>query len=211
MPAPERKPQPPAKGEIDLGARVRALRAATGMTIKDVAIRGGLSVGSVSKIENNLLSPTYESIIKLARGLKVDMAELFSETEKSTPTGRLSVTRAGKGRAFRADNYEYEMLCTDLVGKKIVPLKARVKARARRDFSALITHEGEEAVLVLSGRIYLHTEFYEPMLLEAGDIVYFDSKMGHACVTEGVEDAEIFWVCSDTSVISLVEGRASKV
>jgi mannose-6-phosphate isomerase-like protein (cupin superfamily) len=119
------------------------------------------------------------------------------------------VTRAGKGRVVCADNYEYEMLCTDLVGKKIVPMKARVKARTRHDFSSLITHDGEEAVLVLSGRIYLHTAFYEPILLEAGDMVYFDSKMGHVCVTEGIEDAEIFWVCSDTSVVSLVERQTA--
>jgi transcriptional regulator with XRE-family HTH domain len=205
MAATKKKPPAQPLSEINLGDRVRWLRSQCGMTIKDVALNGGLSVGSVSKIENNLLSPTYESLIKLAHGLRVDIAELFSDSKKSMPTGRLSVTKSGNGRLFRANNYEYEMLCTDLIGKKIIPLKARVKARSRHDFSALITHEGEEAVLVLSGRIYLHTEFYEPMLLEAGDIVYFDSKMGHACVTEGVEDAEVFWVCSDTRVISFLE------
>lgn len=197
-----------AGGEINLGARVRSLRRGAGQTIREVATASGLSPSSISKIENDQLSPTYENVIRLARGLGVDIAELFSEAPKALPRGRRSITRSGAGRLFRSQAYDYEMLCNDLVGKKMIPLRARIKVRDRRDFSQLLTHEGEEVLFVLSGAIELHTEFYEPVALEAGDCAYFDSTMGHLCVLHGVKDAEVFWVCSSSDVISLVERGA---
>jgi transcriptional regulator with XRE-family HTH domain len=195
------------KGGIDLGMRVRTLRTAAGLTVKQVAVRAGLSPSSISKIENSLLSPTYENIIKLARGLSVDIAELFSDGRKQLPRGRRSITFKGKGNVFRTRHYDYEMLCTDLVSKKMVPLKAKIKSRELRDFGKLITHEGEELLLVLSGSVELHTEFYQPVILEAGDCVYFDSTMGHVCLVHGVDDAEVFWVCSSNDVLDFVAAQ----
>jgi transcriptional regulator with XRE-family HTH domain len=185
---------------------VRALRAAARLTIREVAERSGIAISSVSKIENNQLSPTYENIVRLARGLGVDIAELFSDTKKESPGGRRSLTPKGGGKIYRTRTYAYEMLCTDLIGKKMIPMKARILARSRTDLSPLMSHEGEEVLLILSGAVELHTEFYEPVVLREGDCAYFDSTMGHVCVLHGVEDAEVFWVCSSSDVLGLVAG-----
>ncbi|MBP0447153.1 helix-turn-helix transcriptional regulator [Roseomonas sp. SSH11] len=197
---------PPLPAEGGLGMRVRTLRAAARLTIREVAERSGIAISSISKIENNQLSPTYENILRLARGLGVDIAELFSDTRKESPRGRRSLTRAGDGKVYRTPSYAYEMLCTDLVGKKMIPMKARILAGSGTDLSPLMTHEGEEVLLILSGVVELRTEFYEPVILRAGDCAYFDSTMGHVCLLHGVEDAEVFWVCSSSDVIGLVAG-----
>ena len=192
---------------IDLGQRVRTLRAERRLTLKNVAERSGLSVSSLSKIENNQLSPTYESIVRLARGLGADIAELFSDQaeDRRVAGGRRSITRAGKGQTFRTAVYDYEMLCSDVVGKRMIPVKVTVKAREVRDVGRLLSHEGEELMYVLSGKIELVTEFYEPIQLGPGDCVYFDSTMGHLCLARGIEDAEVFWVCSSQHALSVVE------
>ena len=57
-------------------------------------------------------------------------------------------------------------------------------------------HDGEEFLIVLEGSIRLYTEFYEPIDLEVGDSAYYDSGMGHACVSVSEEDAVILWVTS---------------
>jgi transcriptional regulator with XRE-family HTH domain len=187
------------------------IRTAADLTIKQVALRAGLSASTISKIENDLLSPTYENIIKLARGLSVDIAELFSDSSKQVPRGRRSITRARQGKVFKTRNYDYEMLCTDLVAKKMVPLKAVIKSRELKDFSSLITHDGEELLLVLSGSVELRTEFYEPVVLGVGDCAYFDSTMGHVCLLHGIEQAEVFWVCSSGGVIDLVAEQTGQI
>lgn len=189
---------------IDLGRRVNALRRGGGKTIKDLAERSGLSGSTISKIENNLLSPTYETIIRLAQGLDISIEMLFSDQDGPGPAGRRSITRNGEGQFFDTKNYQYEILCTDLIAKKMIPLKATIKAREFKDFSKLIKHAGEEVLLVISGEIELHTEFYAPTILSAGDCAYFDSTMGHVCVVHGKAEAEVFWVCSSSNVIDLV-------
>lgn len=190
---------------IELGARVRGLRSRAGLTIKQVAERAGISPSAISKIENNLLSPTYDNIIRLAQGLGVDISELFSSARKQAPHGRRSLTRAGQGDYIRTRAYTLEMLCSDLTAKRMQPMKARLRAHEAREFGTLVAHAGEEVVLVLKGRVTLLTEFYAPMTLEEGDSVYFDSTMGHALLSAGTEDAEIFWVCAADQSLSFEE------
>ena len=49
---------------------------------------------------------------------------------------------------------------------------------------------------VLSGEILMYSDCYAPLTLSAGDSCYFDSAMGHACISVGDEDARVLWVCS---------------
>ncbi|MBS7543893.1 helix-turn-helix domain-containing protein [Ancylobacter oerskovii] len=190
---------------IDLGGRVKGLRGRAGFTIKEVAARSGISPSAISKIENNLLSPTYDNIIRLAQGLGVDISELFSSTRKQAPHGRRSLTRAGQGDYIRTRAYTLEMLCSDLTAKRMQPMKARLRAHEAREFGTLVAHAGEEVVLVLRGQVTLLTEFYAPVTLEEGDSVYFDSTMGHALLSAGSEDAEIFWVCAADQSLTFEE------
>ncbi|GLK85858.1 helix-turn-helix domain-containing protein [Ancylobacter defluvii] len=190
---------------VDLGGRVKGLRSRAGLTIKEVAARSGISPSAISKIENNLLSPTYDNIIRLAQGLGIDISELFSATRKQAPHGRRSLTRVGQGDYIRTRAYTLEMLCSDLTAKRMQPMKARLRAHETREFGALVAHAGEEVVLVLKGRVTLLTEFYAPVTLDEGDSVYFDSTMGHALLSAGADDAEIFWVCAADQNLDFAE------
>ena len=50
---------------------------------------------------------------------------------------------------------------------------------------------------VLEGRVEIHTEFYDPIVLEAGESIYIDSNMGHAYVAaEGCNEATVIGICS---------------
>jgi len=49
---------------------------------------------------------------------------------------------------------------------------------------------------VPEGTVQVLTEFYEPTLLNKGDSMYFDSRMGHCCLSTSPEDALVLWVCS---------------
>lgn len=66
-----------------LAQRLRALRQARTWTLKQAAAATGVSASTLSKIENGLLSPTYDNLIKIAAGLELDVAELFT---RPTPT-----------------------------------------------------------------------------------------------------------------------------
>lgn len=188
-----------------------ALRIDSGLTLKALSQRSGISPATLSKIENDKLQPTYDTILKLADGLGVDISSLFHSTGDGGAPTRRSVTVAGEGVHHDAERYAYQMLNTDLATKKMTPLRARIKAGHIFKDEHLIAHDGEECVLVLSGAIHLHTEHYAPKLLNAGDCAYFDSTMGHALEAVGAKDAEIFWVCSSENSVRQVLNEVAAV
>ena len=185
-----------------LARKVRSLRTAAGLTLQQLAARSGVSQSALSKIENGQLSPTYERIVTLASGLGVEPAELFSDAPLTAPVGRRGVTRSGQGVRHSTPQYDYQALCADISGKAFLPLHTIIKAHSLRDFAALARHSGAEFVYVVSGKLTLHTEFYEPLTLLPGDSVYYDSAMGHALVSAGNEDAVVLWVCSDNTPLT---------
>ncbi|MFV2029538.1 helix-turn-helix domain-containing protein [Neisseria sp. S1] len=181
-----------------LANRLHTLRKQAGLTLQQLSEKSHISVSALSKIEKGQLSPTYEKIASLARGLNIHVAELFHEETAAMPNGRLTVSRAGSGRIHSTDQYDYRPLCAELSNKQFVPLLTRIKARNVHEFPTLLQHEGEEFIYVLEGEVTLHTDFYRPTMLSQGDSCYFDSGMGHACVA-GSEDALVLWVSSHTS------------
>ena len=189
------QPEQAGKPSI-LSDKVRALRARFKLTLKELSERTGVSPSALSKIENGQLSPTYEKIVALADGLKVDIAELFGRGTVTEAPGRRGITRKGQGIKHVTPQYEYEMLCADVSGKQFVPLATRIKAHSVQEFAELPRHDGEEFIYVLRGDITIHSQFYEPLKLAAGDSCHFDSAMGHAVVADGTCEAEVLWVCS---------------
>ncbi len=176
------------------GAQLRRLRRSTGRTLKEVADAAGLAVSTVSKIETGRMSPTYDVLLKLARGLDIDMTTLLNGPKPEVATarmGRLDVTRASERKHHPTGAYVYEPLGTGLTLKEMDPTFVTVTARSIDDFDELIRHPGEELVFVLSGAVELHAEFYAPIRLEAGDSVYYDAGMGHAYISVSDEDATI--------------------
>jgi transcriptional regulator with XRE-family HTH domain len=183
-------------GRINLGARLRRLRREKGWTIGTAAERTGLARSTLSKIENNQMSPTFDVLQKLAIGLATDVGALVSTTKPAPVLGRRSMTRAGNGRCYKMPNYEHEFLCAELAQRKFTPIRTRIRARSIGEFPEWVRHAGEDFVFVLDGEIELHTEFYQPVRLGPGDSVYFDAQMGHAVISVSPMDATILWVTS---------------
>jgi len=192
----------PTNKNDDLGQRLRRIRIDKGWTLKDVSERTGVARSTLSKIENGQMSPTYDVLQKITRGIDLDIVELFDQRRQNAAFGRRSVTPKGEGKPHRTATYDFEVLATDLSQKHILPFKARIRARSLDDFPGWVRHEGEEFLCVLSGAVQVFTEFYAPVTLGVGDSTYFDSKMGHAVVSSSKEDAEVIWICTGISSLS---------
>lgn len=177
-----------------LGVRLKQLRKDQDLTQGELGRRAGVATSTISKVENNQLSPTFETLLKLAEGLEIDIAELLAVSDHHSRRTRRTITPKGQGDIHETPHYTYELLCTELANKKMHPLVARLKAHSVTEFGPLFRHPGEELFFVLAGKVELHTEHYRPQILDAGDCAYFDSTMEHACISTGEEDALIFWV-----------------
>lgn len=183
--------------EQSVGARLRAIRHARGWTLQEAGKRSSVGRSTLSKIENDLMSPTFDLLKKITRGMQIDLVELFDDKQQDLePRGRRSITRRGEGKVNLTRAYSHELIATDISKKRMLPFRTMVKARSLDDFAGWERHDGEEVLMVVAGSVEVHTEYYAPVRLEVGDSIYFDSSMGHCVVSVGEGDAEVFWVSS---------------
>lgn len=179
-----------------LGRRVKRLRTRADLTLHDLATRSGVSVSALSKIENGQSNASFDTVLKMARGLGVLFDNLIHEAGSCAPENlaRLVVTRSGEAEEVPTTIYTYRAYGTAMRQRRLMPLEIEVKTREVPDSVDWSTHGGEEFILVLEGQIELHTEHYAPQRLCIGDTAYFDSLMRHAFVAVGKETARLLSV-----------------
>ncbi len=181
------------------GAALRAFRRKQGWTLAEVSGKTGLPPSTLSRIETDQISPTYDQLSKLSVGLSVDMARLLSgemDDVKPVQTARRSVNRAGDGQILDTPMQSLRYLSVDLTHKRFAPIIGEIKARSLEEAGEFHRHNGEEFIFVVSGELELHSESYAPLRLRAGDSVYFDSGMAHAYVAVGKERCQILSICT---------------
>lgn len=184
-----------------LGGLLRGLRARNGWTLKEMSERTGIPLSTLSKVEHDRLTLTYDKLLQLSQRLNLRMSELFSEPEASASdapiTARRSIGRLDGAIRVNTPNYDYYYMCPELRRKRMVPTVTRIRARSVEEFGELVRHPGEEYIYVLEGPVEIHTEFYEPVVLQTGESIYIDSTMGHAYIApEGTQEAVVLGVCS---------------
>jgi transcriptional regulator with XRE-family HTH domain/quercetin dioxygenase-like cupin family protein len=191
-----------------LGERLRRLRKQAGWTLQELSRYSGVSLSTLSKIENSQVAPTFDTLVKAARGLGIGFEALLAEPVPTEPppvisrraAGRLMVTRAGAAVAFSTPMYDYAVHANGLRRKYMTPLIMEVKASTADDVVNWSSHDGEEFILVLSGTIELHTEFYDPVRLETGDSAYIDSGMAHMFLSIGQDHAHMASICYSDAI-----------
>jgi transcriptional regulator with XRE-family HTH domain len=181
---------------LNLGQRVRELRKARKWTLEQAAQQAGLARSTLSKIENEQMSPTFDAVKKLAIGLDVSLPQLFTSPKSDQVMACMATTFEGNGKSHVTPTYEHEMLGASLSNKAMLPYRARIRARSIDEFDGWVRHGGEEFLYVLTGKVRLYTEFYEPVDMNRGDSCYYDASMGHDVISTSQEDAMILWVTS---------------
>lgn len=189
-----RQSKGPRTESFHLGKRLRQLRREKGMTLEDAGRLTALATSTLSKIENNRMSPTFDVVQKLALGFGIDITELFAGGSGQDSAGRRSITLAGAGRSMETPAYSHHLIAAELKHKKILPFVTTIKAHSPDDFTTWSQHSGEEFLYVLEGEVCFQTEHYEPAILGVGDSIYIDSSMQHACYSTSETDAVVLWV-----------------
>ena len=182
-------------GEQALGDLVREARKRKGWTLDETGKRAGIGRSTLSKIENSQTKPSFEIVRRLTKALDLETPQLFLQSAgHSGILGRRDVTIKGQGEIKSTPTYVHELLCSDLTSKSMLPYISTIKARAISEYDEWIRHRGEEFMYVLVGEVELHTEHYRPLRLQVGDSVYYDSGMGHCCISISEVDAQVLWV-----------------
>jgi transcriptional regulator with XRE-family HTH domain len=195
-----------------LGERVRRLRRERGMTLTQLARQSGISVSTLSKLENGLTGLNLDNVIRLAGGFAMPVSILLNDT--ALASGAHSVSRRGGAYSHEARELDFQVLHNDLPGQRNIFWKVRVKAHSLEQFGPYHSHPGEEFFYVLEGSVRFLIRERKPMELGPGDSVQFDSALDHAYISASREDALILMsnTITDIKLPGFVDwGTASRV
>jgi transcriptional regulator with XRE-family HTH domain len=195
-----------------LGERVRRLRRDRGLTLTELARQSGISVSTLSKLENGLTGLNLDNVIRLAGGFAMPVSILLNDT--GLASGAYSVSRRGGAYSHEAKELDFQVLHNDLPAQRNIFWKVRVKAHSLDEFGPYHSHPGEEFFYVLEGGVRFLIRDRKPMELGPGDSVQFDSALDHAYISTSREDALILMsnTITDIKLPGFVDwGAASRV
>lgn len=195
-----------------LGDRIAELRKTYSISRETLAERSGLNIELIRRIEDEGHIPDLAPLVKISRALGVRIGVLMDDHEELGPV----VTRAGEAEktprfvtglpgavsakpeaapsaapgAHSRQGLNFHALAADKGGRHMEPFIVDIEEDAEQDNS---THEGEEFIYVLSGKLSLEYG-KNTYILEAGDSVYYDSIVPHRVLAAGDGAARILAV-----------------
>lgn len=195
--SPDGAPAEPADPTEGIGRRVARIRAHRGLGVSALARRAGVSPSLISQIEHGQSRPSVSSLFAISRALEVPVDAFFQDAAPedgaaNPPPEPAVVSEPPSGPRERYLVHRDERATVEIEGgvrwERLTPqtlpemdFLELVYAPGAQSNESLYRHPGDEAVLVLSGRldIYVGFERYE---LGPGDSMHFPSSRPHRYV-----------------------------
>jgi len=177
-----------------IGPRVKALREAMDLSLRDLAVRSGVSAPMLSQVERGETSPTLQIAARIAAGLELRLSQLLRLDEG----GVVTVVRAGEGRRGGAEGHAYEILSPPLPGLRAELSRHRLAPGAATGGPGdPPMHEpgARETAVIEAGTVDLLVDGARHRLT-SGDTVTFDADLPHHFENPGKEEAVLLAVVS---------------
>jgi transcriptional regulator with XRE-family HTH domain len=178
---------------IALGERIKTLRRERALQQRQLAEKAELTPSMVSQIESGRLTPSLNTLGRIAAALGVPIAALFD----GEPAGRIQVTRKKDCPvvSFDGSSERWTVLGAGLFEGKIRAVVSTLAPRARGvTTDKVVIKPGQMKLFyVLDGTVGLRYNG-ERQTLEAGDSALLDGGLPHGWENLGTSRARVLWV-----------------
>ena len=180
--------------EIELGERLRKLRSARELSLRDLADQSGLTASFISQVERGRASPSIASLARLAKVLEVNVGHFF---EPAPRTGRFVRRDERRTILLRGLGEVDEYVTADPAGRLQVAI-CTFEVGGRSAEVPFVHESGEECVLVLEGRLEVVVGG-DSYMLEAGDAVTYSPQTPHVARNVGSVPAKAIFAMTPPS------------
>jgi transcriptional regulator with XRE-family HTH domain len=165
---------------MQIGKKIRQIRQMRNFTLQDVADKTNLTVGLLSQVERDLVSPSIQTLRCISMALGVPIVSFFEESDETT-----TIVRKNKRRTLRLEGSKltYELLCPDL-GRRIEFLMTILEPGSNSADIPLGHPGSEEVLLILNGKVELILGG-ETHVLDDGDSAYIGAGVPHKITNIG--------------------------
>lgn len=176
----------------DIGKKLKALRLANRMTLKQLGSKAGCTDAYLSQLERGRANPSIMILKKVASALKVKVVDFFLENE----TEENEVVLKEKERVninFKRGDAKIQMLVRNIRDKRMQPFYTTIEPKGGS--KGPYSHIGEEFGIVLQGQLEIKLN-EKPYRLKKNESFYFSSQEPHSWSNPGKAKTVVIWVVS---------------
>ena len=173
-----------------VGSRIRVARKKAGVGLQQLAGKTGLSIGYLSQVERGMSSASVRALAQIAEGLGIGLSGLFAPGQDGEAHARFAFAVKDRRKFdLPLDGVEKVLLTPGEGGLRLFLMTIQRGGHSGEFYS----HAGEEAGLILEGRLELTVEA-ETQLLETGAAFRFASHRPHRWRNAGRGRCRVLWV-----------------
>lgn len=171
---------------LALGQRLKHFREKAGLSLGELATKTNIEISELQQIESDLVTPKIAQLIRFAKALQINVADIFRERPS---TKKFEILKKEDRQRFsplldpnsksRIHDYSYEMLTLPGESKHLDAYLIEIPPHQGKKPHENLTHPGEEFVYLLSGKIKGEISGEEIELCE-GDSMFFQSSTPHS-------------------------------
>jgi len=174
---------------IQIGNKIKEVRKAKGITVQALADRAEVSKGLISQIENNRAIPSLPVLMKVILSLQINLPDFFEELRSVSGEAPVLIVKKSDYRTIQKEadkGFEYKRILTRTIAggsTDIVLLELKKEASRKR----LVHTEAFEYKYIIRGSLKYEIDGKD-YLLEEGDSIFFDGRLGHRLSNPGTSD-----------------------
>ncbi|MCS7281217.1 MAG: cupin domain-containing protein [Desulfobacterota bacterium] len=174
---------------VDLGMKLRQLREAKGLTLRELSLRVGCTPAFISQVENGKTEPSISTLKKIASALGVNIVDFFMDNVNDEDV----VTKEEDRIDIHLKRWDAKIqsLVKNVTNKRMQPFYTVIKPGGGSH--GMYSHDGEEFGFVIKGEMVLRLND-KTHIIRQGESFYFSSRIPHDWVNEGKEEVHIIWV-----------------
>ena len=183
---------------MTLGERIRRVRTLRSRTLEKLAQRTGLTSSFLSQVERDVVSPSVESLQKIARALETRVGSFFEEEENRELT---LIRKAERRRQVHENTHTaIETLASGLLNVSMEPqlFTLDVGGEVSEERNG---HVSEAFGLVLQGSVELMRGKVQRLSLANGDSIYLRNPRPYKIVNPGSQRAEVLWITFTAGIL----------
>jgi transcriptional regulator with XRE-family HTH domain len=179
-----------ATGDARVGRALRRLRREKGLSLKELALKAGVSVGMLSQIERDLANPSLRLMTQIRVALGATLSDLFDDAPPP-PADPAFVRRADR-RGWLELGYLSKELLSPHAPHNLQFMVLHIPPHGTSGGQPL-SYPAEKGGMVLQGSLMLKVKDQE-VLLNQGDSFLFDSLDPHSFRNPAEDTAQVLWI-----------------
>jgi transcriptional regulator with XRE-family HTH domain len=174
---------------MKIGKSLKSLRKEKKITLKELSDKTGVQIATLSRMENDIMTGTLESHMKICQVLGVPLSKFYKELEEDEKTLSLNKKSEKRESFIYSKKATTEILTDKVMNKKIMPLLIKIQKNGK-------THKEEERfgtekfAYIIEGKVEI-TVGKESYKLIKGESIYFDAAFPHVFQNIGISEARV--------------------